>query len=85
MHIHGNGMHLNSASLHSAAGPSKAAAAQRAAETRRKLSAGAAGSAGEAGPDSTLMIGHWLDANHGQPQAPYQYDATPSGKDPDFG
>jgi hypothetical protein len=85
MHIHGNGMHLNSASLHSATGAARAAAAQRAAETRKKLSASAAGIAPEAGPDATLMIGHWLDASHGQPQVPYQYDATPSGKDPDFG
>jgi hypothetical protein len=85
MHIHGNATHLNSASLHSAAGAARSAAAQRAADTRKKLSAGAAGIAADSGPDATVMIGHWLGDTQDQAQAPYQNGITQSGKDPSFG
>jgi len=50
MHIHGNSMSINAASFYSAAQNEKAAAAQRAADVRKKLLKGAAEIEGAATP-----------------------------------
>jgi hypothetical protein len=85
MHIHGNSMNVNAANLYSAAQGERAAAAQRAAEVRKKLLKSAAGIESGSSPEETLLIGHWLDSRHSQTQSDDQYHASVSGKDPDFG
>ena len=85
MHIHGNSIATSAAGLYSAAQGARAAAAQRAAEVRKKLIKGS--SETDSVPDSgeTFMIGQWMDARHSQVLSGDQYRATASGKDPDFG
>ncbi len=69
MHIHGNSMAVNSANFYSAGQGEKAAAAQRAAELRRKLLKSAAEAEGAASPEESLLIGQWMDARHSQVQS----------------
>ena len=85
MHIHSSQMNLNSASLYSAAGAEKAAAAQRAAEVRIKLLKSSQEVDSTASPEETLMISHWLDSRHSQVLSEDEYHTSASGKDPDFG
>jgi hypothetical protein len=85
MHIHGNSMAINAASFYSAAQNEKAAAAQRAAEVRRKLLKGASAVEGLAGPQESLLIGQWMDSRHSQAQSEDAYRTAASGKDLDFG
>jgi hypothetical protein len=89
MHIHGSHMNMNSASLYSAAGAEKAAAAQRAAEVRKKLLRSASGIEVTADPDQAFLIGQWMNPQRSQTQNPFEsqdeYHAGVSGKDPDFG
>ena len=68
MHIHGSMMDMNSASLYSAAGAEKAAAAQRAADIRRKLMKSASDIEGIASPDEAFMVGRWMDSRYSQGQ-----------------
>jgi len=84
MHIHGNSMNVQAANLYSAAQGERAAAAERAAEVRKKLLKSAALSEGAASPEETLMIGQWMDGRHSQVESPEQYRDTASGKEPDF-
>jgi len=83
MHIHGNQMNLNSASLYSAAGAEKAAAAQRSAEVRKKLLRSAA-IEGTTDPEEALLIGHWLGSAQGQVLNEDEYHSSASGRNPDF-
>lgn len=85
MHIHGSHMNLNSASLYSLAGAEKAAAAQRAADVRKKLLKGAAETDGAASPEEEFLIGGWMDSRHSQALSGDEYQASASGKDPEFG
>ena len=89
MHIHGNSMSVNVASLYSAAQGERAAASQRAAEVRKKLLKSASGIEGDSSPEETLLIGHWLDSRqdgrHSQVLDGDEYRTAASGKDPDFG
>jgi hypothetical protein len=85
MHIHGNSMSINAIDFYSAAQGAKAAAAERAAEVRKKLLKGSSQIEGAATPEETLMNGHWLDSWHSQVQSEEQYHASAVGKDPDFG
>ena len=89
MHIHASSMNMNSASLYSAAGAEKAAAAQRAADLRRKLMKSASDIEGISSPDEAFMIGQWMDSRHSQVESPdqnyAQYHANASSKVPDFG
>jgi len=78
-------MNLNSASATSMAGAEKAAAAQRAAEVRKKLAAGAQAAGSASSTEETLMIGHWLDSRHSQTESESEYHASAAGRDPDFG
>jgi hypothetical protein len=65
MHVHGNPMTSNGANLHSAAAAEKAASAQRARETRKKLiktGEGAGwGTDDELNPEAGLMVGRWTE------------------------
>ncbi|HEY1903767.1 MAG TPA: hypothetical protein VGG56_15140 [Terracidiphilus sp.] len=64
MHIHGSHMNLNAVNPYSAAAE-KAAAAQRAANVRKKLLKTAGDLEGAAGLDETFLAGHWLDSSQG--------------------
>jgi hypothetical protein len=57
MHIHGNSTAVNAASFYSAGQNEKTAAAQRAADVRRKLMKAGSVMEGAAAPEETLMIG----------------------------
>ncbi len=92
MHIHGNSMGMNSADAYSAGNAEKAAAAQRAADVRKRLLKGAAALDGTDSPDEALLIGHWLDRDHfdgAQANGQSAHDDTEPhswrGRDPDFG
>jgi len=61
MHIHGNQMDMNSASLYSAAGAEKAAATQKAADVRRKLMKSATDIEGISSPDEAYLVSKWMD------------------------
>jgi hypothetical protein len=77
-------MNLNAVNPYSAAAE-KAAAAQRAADVRKKLMKSASDIDGVSSPDETFMIGQWMDSRHSQVESEDQYHASASGKDPDFG
>jgi hypothetical protein len=68
MHIHGMQMNFNQASLQSQATAEKAAAAQRAAEVRKKLLRSAGSVDNELNPDESFMVGRWLDEGSYQGQ-----------------
>ena len=85
MHIHGNSMNINAASLYSSAQNEKTAAAQRAAEVRKKLLRSASDIEGASSPEEAFMIGQWMDGRHSQVQSEDEYHAGASGRDSDFG
>jgi hypothetical protein len=62
MHIHGNSMGMNAADLYSAAQGEGAAAARRAADTRKKLQRNAGGIEAGASPEEALLTGRWMDS-----------------------
>jgi len=84
MHIHGNQMNLNAVNPYCAAAE-KAAAAQRAADVRKKLMKSASDIEGIASPDEAFMVGHWIDPRQSQPQTDVEYHTAAAGKDSDFG
>ncbi len=83
MHIHGS-FGIQSANLYSAANSERAAAAQRAEETRKKLLRKAQEIGGESSPEETLLIGQWLDARHSQVLSGDEYHTAASGKNSEF-
>jgi hypothetical protein len=87
MHIHANSMIVNSASFYSVGNGEKSAAAERAADVRKRLLKGAAAVDGTASTEETLLIGHWLDGQQvdGQPNQGDSESHSWSGRDPDFG
>jgi hypothetical protein len=84
MHIHLSGISMQSA--YGAANSERAAAAERAAEVRKRLLK--AGQNAEAGSDSgdgvSLLIGQWTDSRHSEVLPPAQYHEAAEGDDPDF-
>ena len=86
MHMHPAAIGLQPISSY-AAGNERAAAAQRAAETRKRLlkSAQSIESDAATDPDATLLIGQWLDSRHSQVLPGDEYHAAAEGKDPDLG
>lgn len=84
MHIHGNSMSLNAIDAYSAAQGAKAAAAERAAEVRKKLLKSAFRIEG-ASEEETLMIGRWLDARPTLVGNGEQDHVSATGRDCDFG
>jgi hypothetical protein len=84
MHIHPAAIGLQPISSY-AAGNERAAAAQRAAETRKRLRESAQSGEVETDPDATLLIGQWLDSRHSQVLPGDEYHAAAQGKDPDLG
>jgi hypothetical protein len=87
MHIQANSMNVNSASFYSVGNGEKSAAAERAADVRKRLLKGAAAVDGTASTEETLLIGHWLDGQQvdGQPNQGDSESHSWSGRDPDFG
>lgn len=85
MHIHGAGMNLNAADPYSMGAAEKAAAAQRAAVTRKKLAAGAQEIDGTPSPGEGFLVGQWMDSRHSQVLSEDEYHQSTAGKDPDFG
>jgi hypothetical protein len=78
-------MNINAANFYSVGNGEKSAAAERAAEVRKRLLKGAANVNGAATSEETLMIGQWLDSRHSQVESNAEYRAVASGRDPDFG
>jgi hypothetical protein len=78
-------MNINAANFYSVGNGERAAAAQRAAEVRKKLLKSASSLEGEASPEESLLIGQWLDSRHSQVLSQDEYHTAASGKDPDFG
>jgi len=70
MHIHGNPMAAGPAGVHSAASAEKAAAAQRALETRRKLMKSASEIDGELNSEGLFMIGRGSEESSGRHEQP---------------
>ncbi|MFY9855532.1 MAG: hypothetical protein WAK26_16805 [Terracidiphilus sp.] len=85
MHIHGNSMSINAASFHSAAQNEKTAAAQRAADARKKLLKGASEIEGASTPEESLLIGQWMDSRHSQVLSEDEDHTATEGKNSDFG
>jgi hypothetical protein len=81
MHIHGNPMNLNGASLHSAAGAASAAAAQRAANVRKKLMNASHGM--ELNAEAGFMVGRWSEegSQNGRQQEHADRSAKPQATD----
>ena len=84
MHIHGsiqNIQNIQGANFNSIS--SRNAAAERAAEVRKRLLKSTATIDGQS-PDESQLIGHWLDARHSQVQSQGQYRDAATGEDPDL-
>jgi hypothetical protein len=78
-------MDVNAANFYSASLKERAAAAQRAADFRKKLIRCASEIDSAATPEETLLIGQWMDSRHSQVLSEEQYHASASGKAPEFG
>jgi hypothetical protein len=84
MHIHPAAVGVHSINTY-AAGNDRSAAAQRAAEVRKRLLKSAQSIEPGTDPDATLLIGQWLDSRHSQVLPQDEYHTAASGKDLDFG
>jgi hypothetical protein len=85
MHIHGSQMNVNAANLYSVGNGEKSAAAQRAADVRKKLLKSAQSVENSVDPEENLLIGHWLDSANHPSQGEDEYRTADAGKDSDFG
>ena len=85
MHVHPAAVGLHGINTYSLANE-RAAIAQRAAETRKKLlKSGQNGDLEvDSDPDATLLIGQWLDSRHSQVLPGDEYHPTAEGKDDDL-
>lgn len=86
MHMHPAAIGLQPIGSY-AAGNERAAAAQRAAETRKKLLSAAQADDLDIGadPDAALLVGQWLDSRHSQVLPDDEYRSAAQGKDPNLG
>jgi hypothetical protein len=87
MHIHANSMNLQASNFYGLADGERAAAAQRAAEVRKKLlkSGQSISASADSDPEAALLIGQWLDSRHSQVLPQDEYHSAVEGKDPNFG
>jgi len=85
MHIHPAAVGLHSINTYAAGNDRSAAAAQRAAEVRKRLLTSAQSVEPDTDPDATLLVGQWIDSRHSQVLPQDEYHSAASGKDPDFG
>jgi len=76
MHIHGNYLNVQAASL-AGAGSYRAQNAERAAQNRRRLNKAAqsleATSIESTDPDASFLVGEWLSLRHNHAQAEDEY------------
>jgi len=88
MHIHASSMDFSAINPYSAAAE-KAAAAQRAADVRKKLMKSAGDIEGIASPDEAYMVSHWTDPKTAPRQSPprddVEYHTSSAVRDSDFG
>jgi hypothetical protein len=84
MHVHPAAVGLHPINTYALANE-RAAAAERAAEVRRRLRQSAPAIDTESDPDATLLIGQWLDSRHSQVLPGDEYHAAAEGNDPDLG
>jgi hypothetical protein len=84
MHIHGTMMNAQGANLASISSGERAAAAQQAAEVRKRLLRNAQIPGGDTSPEEATLIGNWLNVRHNQSLADDEYHAS-SGKNSDLG
>lgn len=85
MHIHGQLLNVQGAGFYGVSNGERAAAAQRAAETRKRLLKAGQNEPSDASPEETALIGQWLDARHSQVLSADEYRPAASGRDADFG
>ena len=85
MHIHGAISNVQGAGFYGVSNGEKAATAERAAETRKRLLKAGQSGPDDQSPEETALIGHWLDARHSQVLSEDEYRPAASGRDPDFG
>jgi hypothetical protein len=83
MHIHPAAVGLHAINTNALANE-RAATAQRAAETRKRLLKSAQSIEADADSDATLMIGQWLDSRHSQVLPGDEYHAASEGSDSDL-
>ncbi len=84
MHIHPSAIGQQPINT-SAAGSERAAAAQKAVETRKRLLKSAQSiDATDSDPEATFLVGKWLDSRHSQLLPADSYRAASEGDDPDF-
>ncbi len=84
MHIHPAAVGLHSINTY-ATGNDRSAAAQRAAEVRKRLLKSAQSIESDTDPDATLLVGQWLDSRHSQVLPQDEHHSGAAGKDSDFG
>ena len=85
MHVHPAAVGLHSINTYAAGNDHSAAAAQRAAEVRKRLLKSAASVDADTDPNATLLVGQWLDSRHSQVLPQDEYHTAAAGKDPNFG
>jgi hypothetical protein len=78
-------MNPGAAGLYIGAGAESAAAAQRAAEVRRRLANGARQMRAEPDGDEELLIGRWMDAAHSQVPGDDEYRPGAGQNDEEIG
>jgi len=83
MHVHPAAIGLHNINAY-ALGNERAASAQRAAETRKRLLKSAESIEAESDPDATLLIGQWMDSRHSQVLPGDEYHSASEGSDSDF-
>ena len=86
MHIHNTQLSvnaINSINPYSAAAE-RAAAAQKAADVRRKLMKSAGGLDSSASPEEVVLLGKWMGSGQSQGQEDVEYRTADAGKDSDF-
>jgi hypothetical protein len=84
MRIHASPTNLNAVNPYSAAAE-KAAATQRAADVRKKLTKSASDIEGVSTPAEAYMVGDWMGARQGATHGDVEYHTSAAGKDSDFG
>lgn len=88
MHIHGAIQNVQGAGFYGVSNGERAIAAQRAAETRRRLLKSAHALDADAGQEMTeesALVSQWMDARHSHVLTGDEDRATESGRDPAFG
>jgi len=85
MHIHGQILNVQAASFYGVPNGERAAAARRAAGTRKRLrKAAAQADSFDASPEATQLIGQWMEAGPNQMTIEDQYRDQADGTYSDF-